>query len=553
MPHTPEFAKRDKGLAWLTNILREREERGRQIEKIRGQGAISPDLDAALTALPLGFAAKGIRAGQRLLPAADAAAFLTQFDDSKMGRDVQDALAIFPVFGGASTKGLVRAQERLRRAQEKGRTAELPFFQTEGKMAPRRLKTLRNGMERWIEIQDPQKTAGLKSLLDEWYEHNQLGRFPVDKKDVIGSLPSKLTTAFHQTLKESGYRGIDFGEGVQKYSPKSSGYRRGVQEKDTAKHLGAKTWEELKPFEQSGGMPKGVSEFLEKRLQDVRRERAKSAMEGLAIGSAAGMGANASMDGEQNAGLVVNRRNLPQIQRLAAQRLAELEQMRPKLRNFNEIEALFSAKYPKLYKKTLQQSGQSALTPGYHGANTGWYDEVTGNVGIGMPFPDVDAFGPGIRGESSLYNMPGGQDIRRQMFGTMGHETLHSADFGRLGRVNDPANGKRITIGDFMYPDDPDLPWRKSVERKRDRIKTINRSADLQPDFWRDLSLRPDDWDEFVRPRYASDTGDYERYLNNPIELRARKASDTAEAAFTRIMDELSRARKEAEFFRSQP
>lgn len=422
----------------------------RQAERQAKLGETS-GLGDLLTFAPTGMAAKGLKSGQLGNAAVNALAFTSQFDDSKLGGDVQDALAMFPVFGFGSTKGLGRAQERLSRLAERGVQAELPILTAEGKMAPGRFKQFEKRLRGYIDQSGSKDSAKQKAELEEWLKTINTQK-PIDKSVIFDRMPASLRPGLYQAAKEQGYGGIDLGRRsvspMDKYGnrvtkaqnlaelEKNGQYTSGGRMNPTQEApSGPRRWEEVLKFEQGGGVPKAWEEkFRAKQQQEVARKY----LEQLGIGSAVGLGAdllspqrNDGTTRDQKAGLVVNKRNIGRLRQLQEQNLSRLSGIRPGTPELNELEATFAAKYPKIYEKTAK-GGAYNTEFGFGG---GYFEPGSGQITLSAP-TDSHVWERRPQVVGSLLN-------------TMGHEATHSLDYQRLGKVNELLSGRKLTPEDF--------------------------------------------------------------------------------------------------------
>ena len=396
-----------------------------------------------LTFLPAGYAAKAALSKAPVEAAVNALAFTSQFDDSQLGADVQDALAFFPVFGLGSTKGLAAAQKRM---AERG--ANLPFLSGEGKMSPRRLREFTGRMENWIKNGSSKDPSKILSDLADWKSALKGGTKPVDKSVILDRMPASLRQSFYQSAKEMGYQGIDMP--TRSKAPMDKFGNRVTKEQHLAKYegdavtggrmnptqeapSGRRTWEEILGHEQSGGVPKAWEEVFKKRQS---REVAKKYLEQLGVGSVLGTGANllspdGTAEGDQKAGLVVNKRNIGRLRQLQEQNLERLNKIRPKFEHLNELEATFAAKYPKIYEKTAKDG---SYTP-QNSRGGGAFDPKTGEVFINAPE------------DSKIWQQ--NHKLIPHTLDTFGHEAIHALDYQRLGKVNALGSGRKLTLDDF--------------------------------------------------------------------------------------------------------
>ena len=422
----------------------------RQAERQSKLGETS-GLGDLLTFLPAANAAKALKSGQIGNSAVNALAFTSQFDDSKLGGDVQDALAMFPVFGFGSTKGLAKGQDRLRKLAERGVQAELPILSEKGKMAPARLKQFEKRIRAYIEDSSAKDTSKTLGDLDKWLETLNTTK-PVDKRVLFDRMPASLRPGLYQAAKEQGYGGISLGtrskapmdkygtrvtkgenlaelEAQGKYT--SGGRMNPTQEAPS----GPRRWEEINKFEQSGGVPKAWEDKFRAQQQ---KEVARKYLEQLGIGSAVGTSANLltggghNRDGEdQKAGLIVNKRNIGRLRQLQEGHLDRLAKIRPNSPELNELEAIFAAKYPKIYEKTAK-GGSYQTESGFGG---GYFEPKSGNITLRAP-EDPESWRKRPRLSENVLN-------------TLGHESTHSLDYQRLGKVNDLTTGRKLNADDF--------------------------------------------------------------------------------------------------------
>ena len=185
------------------------------------------------------------------------------------GRDGEN-LAAYPVYGVGSLRRLAAVADRVAKTGK-----DFPMFTAEGKMSPARQKELFRRMAEWIPNTSTKKPEAVFQDLRNWIAATKgAGKKPVEKRIMLDRMPASLSEAFQQTLKDLGYGGMDrgprskapmdkFGTRVTKgqnlaaleaEGKYTSGGRMNPTQVATE---GPKTWEELKPFEQGGGVPSG--------------------------------------------------------------------------------------------------------------------------------------------------------------------------------------------------------------------------------------------------------------------------------------------------------
>lgn len=518
-----------------------------------GGGGFNMGLLDILSAMPATQAAKLLKTGNLGGAAVNALAFTSQFDDSKMAQDVGDALALFPVFGGVGSLGNLR-----RTAARSARTGkDLPQFSYEGKIAPRRQAELEKRMRDWIPNASAANKEDLTQKLDTWVKNNPFwGKYPLEKGPLLDLMPKELRAPFYQSLKEMGYGGTKMGErGARDLKGKLLGNRPRLEGKKEIESFANRKWEEIMPFEQSGGVPKGWAEKNPGRQPEwVTRpgEKLKPGQKGLldsdlyqqagqqwAGGALLGGGISAAQSlagggqgqkgGDQKAGLVVNRRNIGRLRQMQQEKLMELSKKRPGMADFNAAEATFAAKYPKLYKNAVDNSEIGAFQPIPGSYKTGEYNPATGNIGIGVPRD------PKQWDETTLF---GKRKVSPEVFNSMGHESIHANDFNRLGKINDPATGRKMDVGDLFAPDD--------VKDKDFMMKTLSRMSKKYPD----LEKMFDNFDpKYISPPSSSkrrnplqaleDWKQFRQYKKQPLEARAFKAGATSGKSVEKLFEAL--------------
>lgn len=497
----------------------------------------STGLGDLLTFMPGAAAARALRAGSKSGAAVNALAFTSQFDDSKLSQDVGTALAAFPVFGLGSTKGLASAQNRLRKAREAGRTAELPILSAEGKMAPGRFKQFEGRMRNWIDAGSSANPKEQHELMDRWLDTFKRDK-PIDKRIIFDRMPSALRPALYQSAKEQGYGGINLGTRskapmdlvgnrvtkgeniaeLEKLGKYTSGGRMNPTQSAPS---GPRTWEEILQFEQKGGMPKGWQEGFAKKAKDID-PKTKAYLESIGIGSAAGAATNIlgpeTAPGDQKAGLIVNRRNIGQLAKLQERQAARLTLARPEYTELNELEATFAAKYPKLYEKAV---GKGQFTPEI-GFGGGSFKPETGEVSVQVP-----------RTSKEWAKHP---QMISEVLETLGHESLHASDIKRLGKIRDPITKRKIDVGHFVSPNMANFPG--FLEKLKSRVA----KGEIKP-FGMD-PLIP----KYITPadakRIRPDSIEIATkiYRSQPVEARAFKAGETSLKSTSRLLEALADA-----------
>lgn len=504
----------------------------RQAERTAKLGE-STGLGDLLTFMPAAQAGKALKAGSKANAAVNALAFTSQFDDSKGGQAVGDALAYFPVFGFGSTKGLAAQQTRLRRLAEAGKTGDLPFLMGEGKMAPSRFKRFEKGMRQYIEQSSSKDPKTTQALMDQWLESFSRNK-PIDKHALFDRMPAELRPALYQTAKEQGYGGIaigtrskapmdKFGNRVTKGEnlaelEKAGKYTSGGRMNPTQTAAGdPRKWEEVLQFEQKGGVPSRWEKAFKRQQQEDRAvEYLRSMNAGVAGGAAVGLlsGKNGGSEGGQEAGLVVNRRNLPRLAKLQAERLAQLDKIRPNNQQLNELEATFAAKYPKIYQKATADSG--GMFQNEHGfSGTGSFSPHTGKVTLISPEKDAEWFK--------------NPKLSSELFDSMGHEATHAVDFQRLGKVNDITTGRRLDMNDFLSKEMSKYLFLPGVERRlKEKGLSIPTKIDPQYETWGKMKNSHPDTEMVL-----------EAYKRQPIEARAYKAGATSRKSNSKLFEAL--------------
>ncbi len=295
--------------------------KSRAAQAAAGGGGFTQGVGDLLTFMPGAQAAKALKTGNLGPAAVNALAFTSQFDDSKLGENVGDALAFMPVFGFGSTRGIARGQDRLRKLAGKGVAAELPTFDlSSGKMAPRRLQLFEKGMRRYIEQSGAKDPGKQLKTLDDWLGSLDRSK-PVSKKILGDRMPAELRPALYNTAVEQGYGKLKlpdrskapmdkFGNRVTKGENitaleaegkfSSGGRMNPTQDASTA---GVRRFEEVMPFGQKGGMPSKWEEMFrenqKRELGDRARRYLESASLGMAGGTALGL-ANGQKSGQNS-------------------------------------------------------------------------------------------------------------------------------------------------------------------------------------------------------------------------------------------------------------
>ena len=511
----------------------------------------STGLGDLLTFLPAANAGKAALAGNKLGAGVNALAFTSQFDDSKLGQAVGDLTAAFPVFGVGSTGRLRQAGERMAKTGK-----DLPLFSYEGKIAPARQRELENRMRAWIPKLSSKDPGKAMAELDEFVSRNPFwGKYPLEKGPLLDYLPASLRPAFYQSLKESGYGGVKMGSrdlGALRVESRPGG-------RETIKPFSSRNWEEILKYEQGGGIPTGVAaegrqapwftrpgeatptgqrNFLGDRALGAGQSidpATKAFLEQMAIGSGIGAAARLASGGipqeggDNRAGLVVNSRNIGRLSQAYRENLEKLNKIRPSARKFNELEAAFSAKYPKIYETATQRF---PITPDARlpkdSLPVGSFDPYDYVVRADIPSPRSDRW----KSRADRYNM----------LGVLGHEAQHAVDLARIPsglRAPGMAPGKTINFGDFVVP--------MSGNRVQEVLDTWAKlpSSLRKKDFAEVLSRDPGRA-KYIKPGTAERMGDIGIYENQPVEARAFKAGETAADTIDRMLEWLKASKQSA-------
>ena len=170
-------------------------------------------------------------------------------------RETDENTAAFPVFGGVGTLGNLRRVAQ--RAAAKGK--DLPQFDFEGKIAPRRQQELEQRMRAWIPKLSGKDPEGTTKKLDAWVKNNPFwGKYPLEKGPLLDLMPAELRQPFYQSLKEMGYGGTRMGErtALGSRGEKLGGRARNENFSEIPSFANRK-WEDILKFEQGGGLPAG--------------------------------------------------------------------------------------------------------------------------------------------------------------------------------------------------------------------------------------------------------------------------------------------------------
>ena len=490
----------------------------------------STGLGDLFTFMPAAGALKALKAGQKGMAAVNALAFTSQFDDSPLGQTVGDAMAFMPIFGMGSTKGLARAQERLRKMTELGKKGDLPRFSYEGKMSPGRQKEVEGGIRTWIDkMSDAKDTGKLHRDLDAWIENagKGWGKKPLEKEKILHSLPSALKPGLNQWAKERGYGGIEYGRRFKAVTEASGlpltkklqaerGYS--VPSKTTGREVPAysnRPFEEINKFEMGGGIPKKWEEAF-KRQQAA--ERAKAGMEMIGTGAVSSAAINSlspsrAESGDSKAGLIVNSRNIGRLQKEMAARKRVLDLRRPDRGDLNEIEAAFAAKYPKLYENGLAGLGNAEFSSGK--AGSGSFNPATGGIELEAP------------------GKVGSRDERSAIAKALSHEVLHANDFQRIGKINEPFTRNRIKGSEFV-------PIGSKPETHKDildRMEIFNPAEAQKSRFAGQDYITPQVAKDLYSGTSNAQAKAAARYRGQPVEQRAIMAGDTGRKGVDKLLD----------------
>lgn len=496
-------------------------------------------LDDILNFLPAGQAVKAARIGSPVNAAVNALAFTSQFSDNPEASKVQDALAMFPVFGTGTARLKALSERNLKVGKD------LPFF-GQGNISPRRQRQIEAGMREMAKdprVKDPQKLAAeLDKTFERWGD--RWGKKPIPARQFVDNLPASVRYSFDKTIAPMGYGGIDTG--FRSKAPMDKFGNRVTKAEHLAEYGGTAvtggkmnptqiapskyTWEQK--YARGEQSPEAIErlnarpdvswvtrpgETLQPGMRPLRDvdPKTKAFLENLAIGSAFGTGARIlgaqeknAEGGDQKAGLVLNARNLSRLKKLQTDALLRLNNTRPNTPAFNELEAMFAAKYPRLYENAT--TGLGGFHPDFESIpGQGGYHPSSGAISVGT--------------HESGYT----PDDLLNIYKTMAHETIHANDFQRLGKIFDPATKTKISGTEFV-------PIRSSQDTKNSIANRMELFNPSEADRVRILQ------GEYLTPEAASSLlGSRERglarYRRQPVEARAIQAGTTGASTLGKL------------------